>query len=121
MRIITFSKFDAHTSPLFKELNILQFKDVISLLNSLFMYNYNNNKLPSAFHNDFTSVSSRHSYNTRLASKSSYCFPAIRTNYGKFNIRFRGAEIWNSIDENYKKLSINCFKKKLKGDLLLNY
>ena len=42
----------------------------------------------------FTPISSRHKYNTRLSSKS---IPTARTNYGKFNIRFMGAVLWNNI------------------------
>ena len=38
---------------------------------------------------------------TRLASRSSYTLPPIRSNYmymyGKFSIKFKGAKIWNSL------------------------
>ena len=35
-----------------------------------------------------------------------------RTHYGKFNIRFQGPYIWNSIDDDIKLSSISMFKKK---------
>jgi len=35
---------------------------------------------------------------TGLAAKQSCYLPFVRTNYGKFNIRFQGPFIWNSID-----------------------
>jgi hypothetical protein len=38
-------------------------------------------------------------YNTRLASKSSYSTPKIRTNYGIFKLRYEGTKVWNSLDE----------------------
>ena len=62
-----------------------------------------------------------HNYNTRLASRSSYSLPCIRTNYGKFNIRYSGTKVWNDIDDETKKLKPSHFKKKLKKNLLLQY
>ena len=50
----------------------------------------------------FTRVTNIHNYNTRLAAKQSYYLPFVRTNYGKFNIRFQGPSIWNSIDDHIK-------------------
>ena len=40
-----------------------------------------------------------HQYATRLAPKKSYYLPKVRTSYGKFNIRFSGAKLWNAITE----------------------
>ena len=51
------------------------------------------------------SVRQRHNYNTRLASKSPFVLPKVRTNYGKFNIRFFGPKVWNDIEEPLKTLS----------------
>ena len=59
-------------------------------------------------------TSARHKYNTRLASSSSCYIPPVRTNYGKFNIRFNGAIIWDNIDESFKRLSLLRFKRELR-------
>ena len=61
------------------------------------------------------------SYNTRLASKMSFSLPQVRTNYGKFNIRFTGVKVWNSIDDKLKTLKNSAFKKKLKDSLIASY
>ena len=74
--------------------------------------------------NDFSessNVDQVHSYNTWHASKLSYYLPKVRTNYGKFNIRFQGPMIWNSIDEDFKRSSLSLFKLKLKEHLTDNY
>ena len=68
------------------------------------MYDFHKGSLPTAFNDYFTNVSNVHHHNTRLASCSTYSLPQIRTNYGKFNIRYSGACLWNSIDEDAKKL-----------------
>jgi len=50
---------------------------------------------------------------TCFATRSSFYLPKIRTNYGKFNIRYNGPKLWNELDENFKSLSSNAFKKDL--------
>ena len=42
---------------------------------------------------------------------SSYSIPKIKTNYGKFNIRFIGAKIWNSLSESAKKTYKNWIQR----------
>ena len=63
VKIIIFSKRDQHASPLFKELNILRFHDVIFIHNALFMYQFHNKMLPPAFTSYFEPVSSIDQYN----------------------------------------------------------
>jgi len=77
-----------------------------------FMHDYYHINLPGVFKNFFTHVSTRHRYNTRFSSKEMYSFPSVKTNYGKFNVRFAGASSWNSLEENLKKEKAN-FKHKL--------
>ena len=62
-----------------------------------------------------------HQYAARLASKKSYYLPKVRTNYGKFNIRFRGAKLWNSIKEDLRAESRFRFKKLLKESVISKY
>ena len=50
-----------------------------------------------------------------------YTLPKVRTNYGKFNIRFKGPKVWNSISENYKTFSLSKFKESDKSDLFKDY
>ena len=58
----------------------------------------------------------RHSYNTRSASNMFYTLPKVKTNYGIFNIRFKGPKVWNSISENLKTISISNFKESVKRE-----
>ena len=118
---MSFSKFDQHSSPLFHQLQIIKFPDLVYFHNAIFMFQFKHNLLPVAFDNYFQPISLRHSYNTRLASKSSYCLNKIRTNYGKFSIRYAGASIWNNLEEKLKFLSIKQFKSQLKSSLIQSY
>ena len=56
-----------------------------------------------------------------LASKDSYYISKVRTSYGKFNIRFIGAKVWNSIDESFKSKRRNQFKKLVTSNILSTY
>ena len=49
VRIITFSKFDEHSSPLFQKLKIPKFVDLVFLHNALFMHDYHCNNLSPSF------------------------------------------------------------------------
>ena len=115
VRIITFSDFLAHTSPLLKELNLLKFIDIVDLHTAVFMFQYSGGNLPCNFNGYFNLVCNTHFYDTRTASKTTFSLPLIRTNHGLLNIRFCGPKIWNTIDKSFKLLSLNCFKKKLKN------
>ena len=111
VRLICFAEFNEHSSPLFFKLGVLKLSDIIFLQNALFMHDYHTDALPSVFQGFFKPIHNIHRYNTRLASKDTYYSFKIRTNYGKFNIRFSGAKVWNSIQENLKSEKRNQFKK----------
>ena len=110
MRVMTFSKFHEHSSPIFKHLNIVKLPDRLFLNIAVFMHKFHNRRLPFVFDTFFTQVNKRHNYNTRSASNMFYTIPKVRKNYGIFNIRFKGPKVWNSISENLKTISISNFK-----------
>ena len=116
IRIMTFSKPDEHSGPLFKQLEILKQKYLVYFYNALFMYKFHNNLLPRAYQ-FFQLIPSVHKYNTRLASRSLYYIK----NYGKFNIHFAAATIWNNLDDNIKDLSQKSFKTNIKLSIFQSY
>ena len=121
VRIITFSEYNCHSSPLFQKLKVLKVSDLVYLCCALLMYDYYSNRLPLIFNDFFKSINKVHQYQTRLANKISYYLPKARTNYGKFNICFFGAKVWNSIEDSLKSKSRTCFKNLLKDLLISNY
>ena len=117
-----FSKLDSHSSPLFKSLELINFFDIALFQIAFFMCKFYNNVLPAAFHSLFTNVTSVHNYNTRFAAKHSYYLPYMyaRTNYGKFNIRFQGPSVWNTIDDSVKLSSSTLYislQKTIEGPI----
>ena len=76
MRFITFSRFDEHSTPLFKLLNI-KLCDLIQLLISIFMYKFHYKFLPSYFNTFFTEIGNFHNYSAQNGSESRFrdkCF-----------------------------------------------
>jgi len=51
VRIISNSKYNAHTEPLFKNLRIIPFTDLIEFFKVQFMHSFKNDFLPSSFQN----------------------------------------------------------------------
>ena len=92
--VIAFSEYREHTSSLFANLDISKFCNLfISTMQSSCTITILeiSQVLLTCF---FTKVNQRHSYNTRLASQMSFSLPQVRTNYGKFIIRFTGVKVW---------------------------
>ena len=113
IRLITFSDFDAHTSPLFSQLKLLKLQDHIKLQTLYFMHQFFIGKLPKIFDSSFIKTSDKHNVNTRFATRTNFYVPKIRTNYGKFNIRYNGLMLWNETDEKFKILTSYAFKREL--------
>jgi hypothetical protein len=51
-------------------------------------------------------VENVHNYNTCSLATQSYYLPKIKTNYGKFNVRFQGPIVWNAIDFHVKSQEV---------------
>jgi len=87
IRAITRSKFNAHTQPLFKKLNILTVSDIYKLKLYKFYYRLNKNSIPHYFYTSNILIRQQddHSYNTR---NNRYTIPRIRHKYGEHCLRY---------------------------------
>ena len=121
IRLITFSDFDAHTSPLFSQLKLLKLQDHIKLQTLYFMHQFLHGKLPKIFDSFFIKTSDMHNVNTRFATRSTFYVPKIRTNYGKFNIRYNGPILWNETDERFKILTPYSFKGEVHSRMAIYF
>ena len=54
LRHLTLSKFNEHTSKLYKEHNLLNFSDTILTQKAMFLHNFRHDRLPTNFNNFFT-------------------------------------------------------------------
>ena len=113
VRIMLFAHYKDESRPLFLTLNILNIYELNIYLIAIFMYSFFNDKLPSYFRNYFILNEKFHSHNTRSASNIFIDFK--RTNYGKFSLKFRGAQMWNELPKDLKdSKSYTQFKRLMK-------
>ena len=98
VRIMTFSDFNAHSEPLFKQLDILKFNDNIVLQNYLFVYDYLKGNLPSSFEFTFNRVDESHSIKTRMAETGMLSIPRFNsTTYVLKSIYKNCINSWNML------------------------
>ena len=79
MRVISFTRYDAHTVPIFVKVNIIKFSDLILLYNCLFICKPFISKSSSVFSHVFILASNAHEQNTRFASHSLLAKPTCNT------------------------------------------
>ena len=96
IRILTGSKYNAHTEPLFKQLNLLKISNICKLQEIKFYYKLINNKLPLYF-NTFNCQrnSEIHTHNTRQR----HALHITRTNhtFSQINLRYSLKQTINSV------------------------
>ena len=107
MRIIKFADSEAHSDPLFKEMNVLRIQDLIKLQNCLFVHDFLNKKLPVCFDNYFETISDMHSKRTINSTLGCLFIPHFNTTkHGLKSLTRKCIDNWNSFS--------NLFKKNLK-------
>ena len=75
LRLITFSDFREHTSPLFNSLRILKIKDIIEMQNILLAHKSLNNSCPTDLQNKINLITMNHNHQTRNQVTSRYGIP----------------------------------------------
>jgi hypothetical protein len=107
--------------PLINLLNILTVEYIYKLNILKFIYNWQNQQLPSIFNSCFLYAKNVQTYNTRYASKNNLYKPCFRTNTGKQTISAMATNEWQNLPFDLKQLNSYrpTFNKKLKQYLLL--
>ena len=94
MRIITCSKYNAHSDPIFKKLNLLKISDIYNISLLKFYYKFKKDKLPHYFR-DIISFSPQHQYSTRGRNEPNYTY--TRTSHAKNSVRNHLPVFLNSV------------------------
>ena len=69
VRVITLSKYNAHTAPIYKELHLLKVSDIYKLQELKFYHKLINKQLPEYFYNiPYTNIFEIHQYDSRQKS-----------------------------------------------------
>jgi len=94
IRIIAKSKYNAHTSPIFKQLCVLKFVDIVKIQDWKFYYKLKHHLAPHYFHHiQFYKFEDIHSHNTRFKEK--YIEPKLKYDISKCTIKHRIAKMLN--------------------------
>ena len=95
VRIIANKKYNAHTEPIFKTLQLLRVEDLYKVKVLTFYHNYHHLKLPAYFANDFISFNEdHHNYYTR--NRNSLVLPRFRHEYSRVALRYSVAQTVNT-------------------------
>ena len=122
VRIMTNSKYNSHSEPLFKELKLLMISDIFKIQCMKFWYKFKNKTLPSFFKSFFKYNHEMHDKNTRNRN-SLHLFPT-RTEGAKNVLRHHVPELLEEFPEDLLKRvhthSIANFDARLK-DIINSY
>ena len=139
VRIMTFVPFNAHTNPIFQDLELIKVQDVIKSQQLKLVYDFHMNCLPDDLMSLFQLTSDVQTTNLELNSANNnllYLPPFKTLTYGKKSIRYQCPKLWNHTFRNStlqissdrtKDINLNSiktsqtFKKTLKNHYLYNY
>ena len=115
---MSFAHFQEHSSPLFKNLNLLKLEDIIKMSNILFTHNTVNNNTPVIFRKyfDFKEMNHQHSLTNNLGNvysipKGSLQLPIYKTNSGKTSIKYICSITWNQILKELSTANIEKYNR----------
>ena len=124
IRIITKSRYNAHTNTLFKQLNTLKIQDICALHDYTFCYKLINRQAPDFFMkliNPFAPAI--HDHNTRHATDLR--LPAFKHEFARNSIKYRFPNIFNDMEDDLKEKfythSLFGFKFYFKRTVLESY
>ncbi len=122
IRILSISKYNAHTEPIFKILRLLKVNDILKLQELKFHYKYDNNLLPYYLQNVLFKPYI-HSHETRSQGKIHTWRPMHE--YAKKCIQYNNPSTVNSTPTNIiEKIythSMQGFSKYIKQNILQSY
>ena len=116
-RLITFSDYTAHSSPLFRRLRILDIHKLCKLKTCLFVFDLKNNHFA---HNlsHYIQDQQPHSYPTKPKIDGDLPVPKVRLSISQHNFKYAAVKHWNSLPVSIKNTSHrNSFKTVLKEQL----
>ena len=115
IRIITSNKYNSHTEPLFKQLNMLKLEDLLKLQQLKFYSKFNEGSLPVYLQNwDITPNARVHNYNTRELG----CIHTFKVKH-EFAIKCLKYNLPKLMNDTPKRVKDKINTHSLKG--LINY
>ena len=120
IRLITRSRYNEHTEPLFKQKQILPLTNLVNLSKLKFMFGLKKKTVPSSFQNVWLTHSEMnlHSHDLRQDSEQYYVLISRLNRYKNFPL-YSYSKIWNDLDQFMKNIEVkNIFENALKVSFL---
>ena len=112
--------FRSDTDVMHLNLDILKVKDIYKYQIQKFVYESLNKTCIKQFHNFYKHNNTIHQLNTRQQSQLHRA--RVKTKYGEHSIKYYGAGLWNSLDNNIQQSkSLDIFKKALRKSIINRY
>ena len=114
VRIMSFSRHDAPSEPIFRKFNILKLKDQITLFNCLFIHDQTHNLLPSNFNDFFLPCSDLYDTDTRRRAGCLFTPQYSSNTYGRQSVKVSAILAWNNLCETLDMDLLSLKKTTLK-------
>ena len=112
LRLMTFSNFDAPSSEIFSNLNLLKVHDLIKLCNVILVHQILNSECPSRVNSLFSLNFYQHNHNTRGNLINLLSRPSVRTfMYGTNSITYCSIVQRNNLQELFPQTPLTDFSK----------
>jgi len=119
IRVITNSKYNEHTDPLFNQLGLLKFKQIHRLSTAKLMFKASRCELPNPLNTHYKLNATLHRHNTRQIYNPHVRYR--RTQLAAKQINHIGPQVWQNVPNNLKSIKdIKLFTKHYKKFLLTN-
>ena len=105
IRIMSFKPKNEPTNPLFRNLKIIKFRDILACNNCIFVHDQLNENLPKSLNKFFMTAPAQHNYNTR-GSHNNTIIKSIANSviYGLDSVKHRAASDWNAMTKDINAL-----------------
>ena len=114
VRLITKSKYNSHTDPLFRDLRIIKLSDMLNLKMIMFYYDYERRALPNYFIDSFLIRQNRiHDHNTRNAED--FRVPRTNINLEKLKLRYALPSYLNEVNPHLISIVLTSSKYLVKN------
>ena len=114
LKVLSRKEYRFSTDKLHDEFELLKVKDIIKQEIATFVHNYFSDSLPPVFDDYFETLVHYHNRNTRNGSNL-IRIPNHVTNIAASSIKIQGAKVWNSLNNDLKKIEkVKSFRNKFK-------
>ena len=100
---------------------LLKLEDLYKFELGKFMHQFHNNTLPNSFSDFFQELSQTRQRVTRASARGDYNVIRCNKVIGQKSIKYRGAKLWNKIDNNIRSASKFNFKIQFKNWIFAEY